>query len=63
VGDGHLLLSVTEKIQVRRVAARAADARALTVTGAAQLGAGGATQNFGAVNGSRRASGHETSVT
>jgi hypothetical protein len=62
VGDGHLLLSVTEKIQVRRVLRVLPTLRALTVTGAAQLGAGAATQNFGAVT-ARGAVGHETSVT
>jgi uncharacterized repeat protein (TIGR01451 family) len=62
VGEGRLLLSVTQKIQTRRTLRVLPTLRALTVTGAAQMGVGAATENFGAVT-ARGAVGHETSVT
>lgn len=61
VGTGKLIVKLTDKIVLRRALRILPTLRALTVTGAAQVGVGAATQSFGAAT-ARGAIGYETSL-
>jgi hypothetical protein len=61
VGDGRLTVRAGEKVFVRRALRVLPTLRALTATGAGQLGVGAASESFGAVS-ARGAIGHETSL-